>query len=79
MLNRLALRVLKELGLGAVALCVAAIVIIPVLWALNAIYNSAGLYVLLIAVIGCGIAILVYQARIRPRLAKAPRSPAGPQ
>jgi hypothetical protein len=68
MLQQLSIRVLRELGLGAVALCVAALVIIPILWAINAIYNSGGLYALLAAVIVLGVALLFYQAHIRPRL-----------
>jgi archaellum biogenesis protein FlaJ (TadC family) len=68
MIRQLAIRVLKEMGLGAVALLVAAIVIAPVLWAINTIYDSAGLYALLVAVIVFGVVLLVYQARIRPRL-----------
>ena len=68
LVQRLVARAFKEVGLGAIAVLVAGLVIIPVLWAINAIYNSAGLYALLGTVIVCGVVILVYQARIRPRL-----------
>ncbi len=68
MVHQLAVRVLKETGLGAIALLIATIVIVPVLLVINTIYNSGGLYALLIAVAALGIALLFYQARIRPRL-----------
>ncbi len=67
-MRRLAVRIFKEVGLGAIAVLAAGIVIIPAMWAINAIYASAGLYALLGTVIVCGVAILIYQARIRPRL-----------
>lgn len=60
-------RVVRELGLGALALGIVLVVIVPALSIVNAVYQSAGPYTLLIVTVAAGVVLLVYQARVRTR------------
>ena len=57
-------RVLKEVGMGALAIIAALIVLLPALWIVNLLFQ-VGLYTLLIVTILVGAALLLYQARLR--------------
>ncbi|MGI8550672.1 MAG: hypothetical protein ACR2PL_07775 [Dehalococcoidia bacterium] len=60
-------RLVKEAGLGVLAIVAALLVDIPALVIVNLLFN-VGLYTLLVSIVIIGVALLVYQARIRPRL-----------
>jgi hypothetical protein len=71
-LGTIGIRLTKQLALSLLALAAALIVILPVLAIVHRIYTSAGIYVLLAAVVVTGCVILFYQARVRPWLPHRP-------
>jgi hypothetical protein len=68
LLHTLALRILKEVAMGAIAVIAALVVIVPVLFVVTVLYNRLSIYAVLVIVILTGAALLFYQAQLRPRL-----------
>ncbi|HTE83473.1 MAG TPA: hypothetical protein VK821_01955 [Dehalococcoidia bacterium] len=64
----LRLRILNEIGLGVLALGAALVVIMPVFFLVSLVYDQWGIFALLATTVITGVALLFYQARIRPRL-----------
>ena len=60
-------RVLREIGLGLLALAAAAVVLLPGTWLIDRVFRE-GEYTLLIVSVLVGMALLLYQARVRPAL-----------
>lgn len=67
MAAQLARRVLREVGLGVLAIIAAGVVLLPGLWVIDAVFRR-GEYVLLIVTVLTGCLLLLYQARLRPAL-----------
>jgi len=60
-------RLVQEVGLGILALAIAIAVLVPALWAVNAVFRT-GEYNLLIGTVVAGVLLLLYQVRLRPTL-----------
>jgi hypothetical protein len=67
MAHALWIRLLREIGLGLLALAAAAVVLLPGTWVIDRIFRE-GEYTLLIVSVLVGVALLLYQARLRPAL-----------
>jgi hypothetical protein len=68
-------RIVRELVLGLLAIVTAAAVLVPSFLVVHLLYRS-GLYQLLIATVGVGVLLMLYQARMRPVLRSAAAPPA---
>jgi hypothetical protein len=68
-------RIGVEIALGLLAIGLALVVLLPLMWAVDLIYHWGrnGEYKLLIAVVALGALLLLYQARLRPTLREPAR------